>query len=1392
MKEKKLTYTISLLLVFIHYFDIQVFSQHSNYYQFVQITVEKGLADNSINTIHQDAHGFIWIGTEYGLSRYDAYSIKNYRWSEDDTASVSDNYIKCIISDTVPGNLWIGTQNGLNYYDKTTDSFTPVVLTVNKLLQSANFDINDLILSNSYGLLAATNQGFFMQKENGFKLYQHIIHDENSPRYDDILSLHQDSHGFIWIGTRNGLDIYNPNENVFKHPLIKVDTSKPLYIYDISEDSEKNILLSTRYHGLIIFNNGNVSDISQYNKEKSDLKGNWVNTTIEESPGVYWLSIRDGGLTRLNTRNNIVYTLLPDKTEPYKTYDINSKALTSMYKDMQANLWIGTYNNGLNLLDFNKKPFRNYRVTHKEDGLQNNNIRSLFQDSDGDIWIGTKEEGGLSQFLPEKNKFIHYIKNPSDPNSINDDYVFAIEEYKKDILLVGTYRGGLNIFNKKTGKFKAYKHSPKVERSDLLNAVYSIYKDTKGRVWVGTLKNLCLFDYKSKSFSLIDSVFEVKSILQDQQGRLWFNSVKSGLLLYDENTQTFRKWQPTNAKVQTSVFNRVNHMTEDESGDIWLATGESGVFRLDIETLNLISYNDSDGLPTNQTYAIVEDNYQNMWVSMANGLARINRNTGVITSFESYDGLYDASFSRQVVLKINNGELLFGGSNGFVIFQPADMGKNIFVPPVYITGFKIANMPVDFKSQKSPIDKPIWQTKALTLKHNKSDITFEFSALNYSTPEKNKFKYKLEGFDNDWVYSGKERRAIYTNLDPGKYRFNVQASNNDGIWNEEGATLQVTILQPFWNTWVAYIIYSLAVFVILSAVYRYFKLKDDFRKNLLKERIQRKKDEELHAFKLQFFTNISHEFRTPLTLISGPLQQILALKSIDNSIRNKIEMVYKNTHTLLNQINQLMDFRKVETNNVSMNFALVNIGKLLNEQLNSFLLMAEQKHITLKMNMCAEMINAEVDIEKFKSVFFNLVSNAIKFSGNDTTISINLHSKRKIVNFTTGYTNKVIRNNSTDDNSFFEISIKDEGAGIHKEDLEKIFNRYFRVNSSKNIHIPGSGIGLAVVKSFVELHQGNIIVNSAPGTGTSFVIHFPKRVSMVLPDSEKKEIVIKDTIDYHTETLLAAEQQSEDLSDFKTTGPMHLVLIVDDNPDMIQFLEDSLSGMYAIIKAYDGVTGFQAAKAHMPDLIISDIMMPVSDGFELCEKVKSEPITSHIPVILLTAKTSVENRITGFETGADAYIAKPFDLRLLKVLIKNLIGQRTKLKEIFAKKIEVNPTEVTATSLDEIFISKALEIVEENMSNPELDTDIFCNKLGMSRTNLHNKLKAITGQSTTEFVRSIRLKRAAQLLSSGGYNVNDVVYMVGFTSPSYFTKCFKEYFQKLPNQFVKENSVKRN
>jgi signal transduction histidine kinase/ligand-binding sensor domain-containing protein/DNA-binding response OmpR family regulator len=1353
------------------------YSQDYRFFGFRQLATEHGLADNSINTIHQDKTGFIWIGTSYGLSRYDAYNIRNFRFSEIDSQSIINNNIRCIVDDTIPGNLWIGTQSGLCYFDRYTESFRNYNFP--GIDNTTGLFVEDIILSEMNGLILATNRGVFIDK-GGQKKWLTTKSKKATLYHDEILCILEDSYHQIWIGTRNGVDIYNPEENSIVHLDISIDSKNPLYVYGLEEDLNNNILLCTRYHGLIILYGGGSQNYSMYNSYNTDLKGNWISSALEMDPEHYLLSVRDVGLTLLNHKTGVTELYKPDIFDPYNKSNINSIATTCLYKDVQHNIWIGTYNNGVNMLDINKKPFRHYRVTVKPDGLINNHIRALFQDSDKRIWIGTKEEGGVSEFIPEKDIFCHFLKT-NKPGDLNDDYIFCFEEFNKDTLLVGTFRGGINVFDKRNGWFTPVMHDSRLPRSDLLNAVYSIKKDSRGRIWVGTLKNLCLFNLHEKSFILIDSIFEVKNIVEDQNNRIWIASQPSGLYRYDEKLERFEKIALSNDKNEIISLSGINHIYVDSRNNLWLATGGSGIVTFDTESLQSKVFSIKDGLPTDQVFSVMEDNQGNIWASTGIGLSMLDLRNQKFNNYETFDGLQGTNFERQVCLKIHTGELIFGGNNGFNIFQPLDIKKNQFIPPVYITNLRISNTEVDIKDKESVLTQPIQVTKNVTLKHNQSDLTFEFTALNYSVPEKNHYAYMLQGYDSDWVQAGTSRKAVYTNIDPGSYVFRVKASNNDGIWNENDTSLLVRILPPFWNTWVAYLIYSLALAVIINAIVQYVKLKEKFRNDILKERLQRKKEEELHQLKLKFFTNISHEFRTPLTLIAGPLQEIIQ-SSESYPFRDQINMVYRNARSLLQQINQLMDFRQIEMSSRAGRYLNTNLREFINERIAEFTLLARQRNISIVFEPGDNQIDAEIDKEILGSIINNLLSNALKFSDCNTSIRISLNNQ--ITGKYVASKERFFLINHPVDGSkqYFELIIEDSGIGISSDDLSKVFERYYHAENSINGLVPGTGIGLAIVKSYVESHGGNIIVESEVGKGTAFYVHLPFKNS----DDETGGINMESFGRQSHSDIISNESPGfkiEEQHDAKFLGCT--VLIVEDNEDMLMFLEQNLNKLYSVSKSKSGEEGIDMALRMVPDLIISDIIMPGMDGLTFCNQLKSDNRTSHIPVILLTAKDGIESHIQGIQTGADAYITKPFDIRILKVQIYNLLQQRQRLRTLFMRKISVQPSEVTATSLDEKFLQKALKLIEDHISDNNLNIDFLSKELGMSRSNLHLKIKALTDMSAGEFIKTTRLKRAIQLLSSGAYSVNEVAYLVGFSSPSYFTQSFKSHFNELPHHFIK-------
>jgi signal transduction histidine kinase/DNA-binding response OmpR family regulator len=853
-----------------------------------------------------------------------------------------------------------------------------------------------------------------------------------------------------------------------------------------------------------------------------------------------------------------------------------------------------------------------------------------------------------------------------------------------------------------------------------------------------------------------------------------------GLNKFDKKEEKFYSYKHDPNNPNSISNNLVSTIYQDKNGVLWIGTEGGGLNRLvpsDKEEFppTFIQYRQKDGLSNDFVYGILEDKHHNLWLSTKNGLSKFNPDAvddkgiampSAFRNYYAYDGFQDNEFTFGSNFKNSKSEMFLGGPNGFNAFYPDSLKENLTIPPVVITDFKVLNKNYDLDTSITEIDKII-------LSHNENFFSFEFAVLDYIAPEKNNYAYKLDGLENDWNYVDNRNFAHYTNLSPGKYVFRVKGSNNNGIWNEEGTSIRIIITPPWWKSWWAYVSYVCLLFGLIYFVRRY-ELNRQYLKHSWKlKQMEADKFQEIDRMRSRFFANISHEFRTPLTLIKGPVQQMLS-KDFKGNIEKQYQMILRNTNRLMQLINQLLDLSKLESGQIKLRTSPEDIIPLMKGLAQSFESLSNQRNITLQFQSYENKIIAYIDRDKFEKIIVNLLSNAFKFTPEGGKI---------IVDF--GMPKVELKTNS----KIATISISNSGPGIPAERLDKVFDRFYKADESYTKDSEGTGIGLALTKELVELHHGEIKVKSEAGKGATFTIHLPLGKKHLLPEEiipEPTEISSKTEMDsIEFEPLLSSETKVETTS-HQGVKDSPTLLIVEDNPDMRDYMHGCLESCYSIREAENGEKGIQQALRYSPDLIISDIMMPKMDGFQFCAKIKTDERTSHIPVILLTAKASGESKIEGLETGADDYLTKPFDTRELQVRIKNLIEQRRQLQEKFRRGIIVQPGDIAVTSIDEQLLQRAINAVENNISDPAFDTAAMAKEVGASRMLLHTKLKALTGQSTGEFIRTLRLKRAAHLLQQGYGNVSQVAFDVGFQSLSYFAKTFRKQFGQSPSHYASQ------
>lgn len=831
----------------------------------------------------------------------------------------------------------------------------------------------------------------------------------------------------------------------------------------------------------------------------------------------------------------------------------------------------------------------------------------------------------------------------------------------------------------------------------------------------------------------------------------------------------------------------INNIFQDSRGLLWVGTtaglscaiDNSGYFR---------TFTVEDGLPGNVISAIHEDNSGYLWVTTNQGISRlapeltdslantINKLNSIRVSFWNFnesDGIIDASFKKGSVTRLKNGEVLFGSTHGINSFFPDSIQANSFIPPLQFTDLKIHNRSISPSQNSELLKMHISMVEEITLNYKQSVVTFDFQSLSFTNSHKNQYAYIMEGFDKEWTYAGNRSTATYTNLNQGKYVFKVKASNNDGVWNEEPITLNVTIQPPPWKTWPAFLAY---VIILSATVFIFAQLslaKQKVEGRLRIQQLESEKIKELNYFKSVFFTNISHEFRTPLTLIIGPLSDILKNTTLQDDIKDQVKLIHKNAMRLLRLINQLLDISKVEAGHVKLQVARSNIAEFVCSVYEAFKIKAERDNINYRFYTSHDDMSGYFDSDKVEKILYNLLSNAFKYTPPGGKIDVLLFQK-------------------TDENNkkFIELIVHDSGPGIIPEKQKKIFERYFVLGESRSPWQSSTGIGLSLANQLTLVHKGKISLESEEGKGSRFIVNLP-----IFREAFTREEILSD----NNAVIKHEMEQVRMMIDYESTAihsttsskkNLPIALLVEDNHDVRKYIADRLSDQYQILSAANGQQGFEMAIEKIPDIIISDVMMPVMDGFELCRKIKTNEKTSHIPVILLTAKVDDESRVEGYETGADGYIPKPFQMARLEARIRNLIESRNKLRDIFGKRMSLEPSEVSLSSVDETFIQKAIEIIEKNISEPELNVELLCSKIGMSRSQAFRKFKAITDLSPIEFIRMIRIKRAAQLLEQKVGNISEIAYMVGFSDLDYFRKCFKEQFGVTPTRYIENQMIK--
>lgn len=1349
-----------------------------NEYQFMHLDVRQGLSHNQVNTIFKDDKGFMWFGTLSGLNRFDGYDFKVFRNDLQDTTTLSDNYIAGIFE--LPGRkLWIVTRNGNNIYDPKTESFSrnDQRFLASLSLPSGNVTFISKDKKGNFWFVYQGLVGIYKYSPETGKAEKVLVR-QGAPTDitpGDVSMLAHDKDNNTWIIYRNGiiekLNFATGKPGFRDEALQKRNGGKnENYFLFIDNDNELWITVPLSItHGGVYHYNPAIGSLNYISKEAGELRinSNIVSGIIQSADGKIWIGTDHGGVNIIDKKTMQVQYLLNDAEDHTS---ISQNSVWCVYKDDKDVIWVGTFKQGINYYSSELALFSLYK--HKisdANSLPFEDVNKFVEDKEGNIWIGTNG-GGLLYFDRRLGKFKSFRHNPSDPNSISSDVVVSLCIDHENKLWVGTYFGGLNCYDGK--RFTHYRHNVLDTSSISDDSIWEIFEDSDKKLWIGTLTSgLNLFDKATQTFRHFDVENRmlhsnyVSVIIEDRQKKLWL-ATSNGIDVLDKKLEATYTYSHDDKDLSSLSNNNVMSVLQDSHGRIWAGTRE-GLNLLDVEKKKFTVFRKEDGLPDNTILTILEDDAHNLWLGtpngLSNGIVSTDANGKISVQFINYDesnGLQGREFNDKAAYKLRTGELAFGGPYGFNIFSPAKFPSARAFPQIVFTALHVFNQSVEPLKKINGheiLSEAISETKEITLKYNQNVFSVSFAALDIGMSSKNKFRYMLEGFNKEWLSTdGRQRTITYTNIDPGYYTLKIREDRDDLSGMVNTAMLRIHVLPPFWRTIPAFILYILAAVGILLLARRLTIQRANMRFRMAQQQKEAERIHELDMMKLKFFTNVSHEFRTPISLILTPVEKMI--KESDGDVQKKqYQLIYRNAKRLLGLVNQLLDFRKLEMKELRLQLSMGNIIVFLREITLSFTDLAEKKNITFTFQSTVEAVEMPFDADKIERIMFNLLSNAFKFTRENGKIGVHV----SVVD-------------SSAEKKMLEIKVTDTGIGIPKETREKIFERFFQHDVPGNMLSQGSGIGLAISKEFARLHGGDIMVDSIVGEGTAFTVLLPLTASTA-GISQKADMDTEETL---VQTI--GDDAAHPVSRRKS------ILIVEDNDDIRFYIQDNLRNDYTVYQAVNGKEGWKKAQELQPDMIISDVMMPEMDGMELLHKIKADAHTSHIPVILLTARVADEQKLEGLNSGAVDYITKPFSFEMLQSRIKALLLQQESMRKLFQKQIEINPKEISATPVDEKFISHAIEIVEKNISEAEFSVEDLSKALFMSRVALYKKLLSLTGKAPLDFIRVIRMKRAAQLMEKTQMTVSEIAYEVGFGNPKYFTKSFKKEFGKLPSEYIAE------
>lgn len=1312
--------------------------------EFRTLSVNEGLSQSTVLAIAQDGMGRIWMGTQDGLNCYDGYSFSVFRCVEGDPQSLGDNSVNALYADG--GLLWIGTASGLSCYDAATQRFE------NFRLEGRNMQVADIAATADGDLILATDLGIV--------LFDRESRELEIRTYLAGISVHAvcpSRDGFL-VGTSNGV-----------------------YTYFSTYGNAVRIL----------------PQMARYD----------IASIVADGDG-YWVATHGNGLYRLDGALQVT-----GRYDAASNPGLVSDYIRVLKTDSEGRLWIGTFD-GLSIRDPQSGRFERHVHTSDPGSLSHNSIRSIFIDAQRGVWLGTYY-GGVSYYHPLARRF-GILRHDPVRNSLGDNTVSCIvEDPSSESLWIGTNDDGVNLYDRRTGRFSEFntangallsnnvkcvlpdgrgrvwigthagglssmdvatrrtRHYPVNASIPINNSCYSLLDGGDGTLWVGTLNGLLSFDiaagrfsrhlctdYESKLGSL-----QITTLFRDSKGRVWIGT-GAGLYLWQPGVKQVMACELTLAKNGISPPLRqdvpVMCVAEDTHRNIWIGTRQ-GLFRYNAPDNSFTRFTVADGLPNDFVYGILEDELARLWISTNNGLACFDTQKNTFRRYSLCDGIANNQFNIYSYCRSRDGVFWFGGIGGITWFRPHDLVDNPFAPAPQITGVDVADSDGD---RRVRIERDsAGRVVATAFPSVRNIFTVRFVAVNPLAGGRNTFAYKLEGFNTRW-YETSHLEANYSNLKPGHYLFKVRAANNDGRWNDEPATVEIRVLPMWWQTLAAKILWVLLALGFVGGVVAALLGRIKMKMQLRVERLEKESIGQLSQEKIRFYINLSHELRTPLTLILSPLQEIRDHGTADKYVASRLNYIYRNSLKLLHIINQLLDYRKAELEMFKMKVAVQDVDAIVAEVFSMFEEVAQNRDMDYILSSELKGEALPVDRMFLEMMLTNLLSNAFKFTPDGGIVRVALQRGE----------------------GCFRLTVRDSGIGIPQDQQERIFERFYQVNESH----AGSGIGLSIVRRIVELHEGSISLRSEPGRFSEFTITLPDDIAAYPAGKRAGEHDVRASIIRDAEKFLPEEWSGES-GDFApdeeaSEEKRGTILVAEANAEVARYIADHFKARYGVETFSDGNEALERLKTLEPDIIIADRVLPGLDGLKLCQAVKQNIRTCHIPVVLLAAEGSVEEQITGIEAGADSYLPMPLSISLLAANVQNLLKARYRMRHYYSDDAEIDPDKITSNSMDGEFLKKAIRIVEENMDNEEFSSNDFSKALCMSRSNLHLKMKSITGESATKFIRKIRFNYACKLLLDRKYSISEISSMVGFNSPSYFATSFKKHVGCLPTEYVRSRS----